>query len=406
MALDQGDPASVVAGAATTDASGRYRIDGLPPGRYVIAAGLLDYPSYYPGGVDIAQAGIVALRPGAEEVHIDFRVQRASIGFSVKGRAILPPATPANNKMPVFGVKLSSLGPTGPREIEANLQEGGFFDFGRIAPPGPYRLNVSPSRPGVRPIDLIIGERDFTGIELVVPALTEISTRFIVENDGLQPNANINLVMDGRLFSLRVDNSDMGRVSTGFPLAVGEYRVEIESPLPRGYAIKSIKLGDRDVTTGPIKIEEGPPVQLTVTLAVASPPPWARVRGKLIRQSGEESAISPGTHIMLEPVFKARVDQVMAQEFRGGMIFAPRYFQLMNELSKELGESAQIFLYPPPPAEVRKDGSFEFPKTPTGAYFVILLPPQPQFALPVQINLGQRIEVGQQGIDDLQVVVQ
>src|SRR5262245_54736890 len=32
-----------------TDSQGRYKLEGIPPGRYYIQAGLVDFPTYFPG---------------------------------------------------------------------------------------------------------------------------------------------------------------------------------------------------------------------------------------------------------------------------------------------------------------------------------------------------------------------
>src|SRR3954463_13502606 len=37
---------------AETDEDGRYRLEMIPPGRYLITAGRVDNPTFYPGAID------------------------------------------------------------------------------------------------------------------------------------------------------------------------------------------------------------------------------------------------------------------------------------------------------------------------------------------------------------------
>src|SRR6187399_1903865 len=45
--------AGVMVSIVQTDASGRYRLERIPPGRYYITAGLVDFPTYYPGVITL-----------------------------------------------------------------------------------------------------------------------------------------------------------------------------------------------------------------------------------------------------------------------------------------------------------------------------------------------------------------
>ena len=38
-----------MAGITETDTQGRFTLENIPPGRYYIAAGRVDFPTYYPG---------------------------------------------------------------------------------------------------------------------------------------------------------------------------------------------------------------------------------------------------------------------------------------------------------------------------------------------------------------------
>src|SRR5439155_16450057 len=71
--------------ARLTDDLGRYRLYGLPPGRYIVSAaignvGSEDLPgyarSYYPGTLNAADAQYVAIGTSQDVTNIDFSLQR------------------------------------------------------------------------------------------------------------------------------------------------------------------------------------------------------------------------------------------------------------------------------------------------------------------------------------------
>src|SRR5436309_1883537 len=43
-----------------TDAMGRYRLE-IPPGRYYVAAGSVEQPTYFPGTPDLAAARVISI---------------------------------------------------------------------------------------------------------------------------------------------------------------------------------------------------------------------------------------------------------------------------------------------------------------------------------------------------------
>src|SRR5689334_4850433 len=61
-----------MAGLAETDERGRFSIEGIPQGRYYIAAGRVDFPTYYPGTQEIEAATILSVMPGTTISGIDF----------------------------------------------------------------------------------------------------------------------------------------------------------------------------------------------------------------------------------------------------------------------------------------------------------------------------------------------
>jgi hypothetical protein len=63
--------ASVLEGLASTDQSGRYRIE-VPAGRYYVAAGSVNMPTYFPGTTAIATAREIQVTAGSVVESIDF----------------------------------------------------------------------------------------------------------------------------------------------------------------------------------------------------------------------------------------------------------------------------------------------------------------------------------------------
>jgi len=64
--------ASAMASIAETDEAGRYRLENIPPGKYYIAAGRVDFPTYYPGTQALGRATVLSVAPGTAVNGIDF----------------------------------------------------------------------------------------------------------------------------------------------------------------------------------------------------------------------------------------------------------------------------------------------------------------------------------------------
>lgn len=65
---------------AETDTDGRYKLENIPPGRYYVAAGRLDLPTYYPGTQSMVLGQVLTIRAGATTEGIDFTLQQTSAG--------------------------------------------------------------------------------------------------------------------------------------------------------------------------------------------------------------------------------------------------------------------------------------------------------------------------------------
>jgi 5-hydroxyisourate hydrolase-like protein (transthyretin family) len=70
---------AAMASLVATDEAGRYRLENVPPGRYYITAGRVDFPTYFPGALDMSAGTIVAVTAKATITDMNFALQDASI---------------------------------------------------------------------------------------------------------------------------------------------------------------------------------------------------------------------------------------------------------------------------------------------------------------------------------------
>lgn len=171
-ALNATPKESALARIGQTDTTGHYKLENIPPGRYYITAGFVDFPTYYPGVSSIKEAQIVEIDPGAVLVHMDFKLVR-SPGAGVSGRVRgLPQDTLADLRV----VLMLADPPNGPLKIlNTIIKADGSFEFTGISN-GRYALRVVRARtadtidvpyaPVVSTFDVI--DKDVRGLELEI----------------------------------------------------------------------------------------------------------------------------------------------------------------------------------------------------------------------------------------------
>ena len=72
---------SILIGIATSDATGNFRLEDVPPGRYYIMAGFVAAPTYYPGVTRISDARVVTVTAGSVLTGVDFALQNSLTEF-------------------------------------------------------------------------------------------------------------------------------------------------------------------------------------------------------------------------------------------------------------------------------------------------------------------------------------
>lgn len=261
-----GNPAPVLMSLSETDSEGRYRLEGLRDGRYLILAGLVESPTYYPGVRTVSQATVVTVADRATVTGIDFSAARVSIGLAIRGRAIHEVGG-----LPAVGTAISVF--DGNQIQNATTRLDGSFEFVKLQP-GNYMLNIAAI--GLPPRTLVLVEDDVTDVEIVLPWTTAVSGTIQVEGGGPQPLIAVQLSgINGRNYTLR----GSGDLRTIVPS--GDYAVTV-TELSSGYHLKSIRAGTTDLTTTPFRVlKESLPPAIEITLGVSDPPPWVRVSGRV-----------------------------------------------------------------------------------------------------------------------------
>jgi hypothetical protein len=338
-------PATLVS-LVQTDSQGRYHLENIPPGRYLVTAGFLDSPSYYPGVRTPAEARIITVVAGSVATGIDFTLAQPS-GVRVVGRIRnLPTSAPSG----LFYANLLPLGPQRVRPLDVVVAPDGTFEFLKVQS-GTYTIQLTPQGP--QRLQIEVGEKNIDGIELT--ATPTIFGRVTMEDGSplpLQQEA-VALGME-TLFRLRASRPSITGASVAttnvrqdgtFALSVetvGEYTIAADL-LPTGYYVKSAIHGTVDLLGSPLSLtESSPTTELRLVLTSARPegtPAGVKVVGRV-------------TGLERTPAGPRVLVSIQSAQATG------------NPPVHRAGQ-----------AWVNDDGTFEIPDVPRGRYLLRTVPP-------------------------------
>ena len=244
---------------ALTDDQGRYRLANVPPGRYLIAAGLVGHATYFPAATDALLATVVTVTADMP-AEASFKLI-TPLGGRVAGRVTPPPAARSNEIAVLSGVTLSEV-------AEANVGADGSFGFGRV-PPGRYLVSIFPTPPGFGSLTVDVREADVTSLEIVRPKVHAISGR-VVAPRGTIPNGLLALVTDTSYVPVTINPDG---TFTAYAQSA-RHRIDFGG-LPSGYGIASVKVGAQDAARG-IVVGDADVSGVVVTLQVPQKLPSIR----------------------------------------------------------------------------------------------------------------------------------
>jgi len=241
--------AASMAGITETDEQGRFTLENIPPGRYVIAAGRLDLQTYYPGTQELSDATVLTISREATIADINFVLKDTSFG-----RASNSPGTLFLSSLPLYSAAGLALQPVAAMiPVTVRVENGG-------------KLPVTANGKEVSMTLSSASDRFTYPIE--APAISipgPLSGSFSVRVDGLPPTHKVKAITYG---TTDITNST-------FPLSLANFsQASPGTILVNGTSITVM-------FAGPGPIATVPPSPLSIALEYVPPPksPGVRVAG-------------------------------------------------------------------------------------------------------------------------------
>jgi Carboxypeptidase regulatory-like domain len=286
------------ANGAQTDDTGAFRVFGLAPGEYYVAASLqaapadsstnpVSYaPTYFPGTGNIADAQRLTLTLGTEQSGINFVLQPV--------RAVR-----------VSGTVVDSNG--APTQALLNLTPAGFGDDGglqlgnpaRVLPDGSFTiLNVVPGEyvltvngrpngnatPEVASMPVTVGNDDLAGVSIATSKGGTIRGTIVADNNSKVATTNIQVSVQALRpapgnFQPRTQVSSAGTFELNGLIGAQVLRVD---RLPDGWTVKSIRANGRDITDTALEFRgsEAATVQVVLTNRISELSGAVKVNGQ------------------------------------------------------------------------------------------------------------------------------
>jgi hypothetical protein len=247
-----------------TNAQGRFRLPPVPPGRYVIMAGIQGRATYFPSATEAIRAAVVTVGGTTRTDSLEITLAQA-IGGRVRGTIAPPPADATSEIAVLSGQQFTEL-------VEMPVGADGSFDFGNV-PSGRYLLNFFPTPPGGRSVSFQVETGDIPPIQYRRPPTHAVTGRLVVEKGPL-PSAILGFRTPDSYVTATI-NPD-GTFATR--LHAGQHLTELGG-MPVGYDLRSVRIGNRDVATGIVVTDAD---VSNVVIGVKAPAQLPRLRGRVM----------------------------------------------------------------------------------------------------------------------------
>ena len=259
-------------GQDETDDRGQFRIFGIPPGTYLLAASPRPFaaltggaerpfpPTYYPGVLRVEEAATVQVAAGAEVGGFNITLIEA-LTYNVSGRVLTPEGKPAHSVW-IMSMKesvkdvTSMMAPNTKTDLQGEFKVSGLL-------PGRHRLYARAgggenAQMASAAVDVV--DQDLSGLTLVLGKGAEITGRIVVEGEASAVDwrrISLNMVPTGNITQMSFGGSG-AQVNEDFTFKIsnrpeGTYRLVARLPTGSHY-VSSIRVEGQDITDRPIEL--------------------------------------------------------------------------------------------------------------------------------------------------------
>ena len=246
-----------------TDNEGHFIMQELPPGTYYIMAGTAGQGTYYPGTRDLRTAAKIPIASGQLVDGLNLKLMVRN-GAKVAGKVNADMALLGRRTVTITGAPLEDL-------VEVPVNPDGSFQLPEL-PQGNLFATIYPPTSGMPMYKIKVTDKDITGLELT-PLPTQNVTGRIVVNKGPIPMSSLFFETEQTKVGSTI-NAD-GTFVAQLHATTHELKVY---GLPIGYSVASVRLGSQDASQG-ITVTNKDISDIVVSLT--APQRLAVVRGKI-----------------------------------------------------------------------------------------------------------------------------
>jgi hypothetical protein len=285
---------------AQTDDTGSFRVFGLAPGEYYVAASLqaapadssdspVTYaPTYFPGTGNVADAQRLTLTLGTEQSGINFVLQPVR-AVRVSGTVVDSSGAPTQAALNLTAAGFGDEGGLQMGNPARVLQDGTFTILNVV--PGDYVLTVmgrpnGNTTPEVASMPITVGNEDLAGVSVATSKGGSIRGTVVADNNGKVQTSNIQVSVQPLrqtpgAFTPRTQVSSAGTFELNGLIGAQVLRVD---RLPDGWIVKSIRANGRDVTDAALEFRgsEQASVQVVLTNRISELSGTVKANGQTV----------------------------------------------------------------------------------------------------------------------------